>query len=176
MRKESISLMGFMGCGKTTLGKKLARKLNWEFVDVDAKIVEKLNMPITDIFTKYGEEEFRILENKMLKEFIDRSNVVISTGGGAPCFHDNLEMLKEHTLSLYIQLSPKALIQRLTQGETQKRPLLQGLNADEMLSFIESKLAERESYYLQADIILNQINNHPNEVIEIIKAYYDRHS
>lgn len=176
MKMKSVSLMGFMGSGKTTLGKKLSNKLGWEFIDLDAYLVEKTGKTIEDYFAQYGEQSFRELEHKCLLELVGREQVIISTGGGTPCYFNNLDILKAHTLSIYIQLPPKALFQRLIQSDQNKRPLIKGLSPDELLSFIEEKLDQREPFYKQAHITLNNLNNHPNDVLDLLNAYYDRNS
>ena len=119
-----IFLIGFMGCGKSTLGKKLALKLGYTFVDIDKEIERMVNMSISEYFQKHGEEAFRELESSALKTINLPENSIIATGGGAPCFFDNLQWMNENGTTIYLSLSPKALAKRL-ENDTEQRPVLQ---------------------------------------------------
>lgn len=160
-RGKHIFLCGFMGCGKSTHGKKIARLLKMSFVDLDKYIQEKENKTIQFIFDHEGETEFRKLESHYLNEIINSdSGSVISLGGGTVCFNSNLNIIKEKGILVYIQMPPEALSDRL-QNSKQKRPLLKNITSENLLSFIREKLKERDEYYLQADIIINGIDlNH----------------
>jgi shikimate kinase len=131
-------LVGFMGCGKTTWSRKLAAKLGYEFIDLDHVLEEHV-----------GESAFRQMESDLLKHTEYPENVVISTGGGLPCFFDNMDWMNANGVTLYVKLSPKTLADRLESSKT-IRPVLQGRKGDELVEFITGKLAERESFYLQA--------------------------
>ncbi|RYD93043.1 MAG: shikimate kinase [Sphingobacteriales bacterium] len=144
-----IFFVGFMGCGKTTWGRKLAAHLGYTFIDLDHVLEEKAGMRIADYFSSFGEDAFRQLETSVLKETEYPDNTVISTGGGLPCFFDNMQWMNAHGKTAYIRLSPKTLAQRLESSKTE-RPVLQGKKGDELVAFITGKLAERENYYLQA--------------------------
>jgi len=147
-----IFLIGFMGCGKTTLGRKLASRLGYEFMDLDHILEAQAGMSIADYFSNFGEAAFRQLESDVLKQTKYPEHAVISTGGGLPCFFDNMEWMNAHGTSLYIQLSPKTLADRL-EHEKMKRPLLQDKHGDALIAFIEDKLTEREFFYKQASIV-----------------------
>lgn len=168
MKKDKIFLLGFMGCGKSTFGKKLALKLNWNFIDLDDYIEEKEGERIVDIFKHRGEAYFRGLETKAVEATAKMKRTIISTGGGTPCFNNNIESINSLGLSVYIKLSPIVLKKRLL-NETNKRPLLSGLNEDELLTFIVSKLAEREGDYLKSEIIFNFNEDAVPNFIEKIK-------
>lgn len=168
-----------MGSGKTTLGRKLARALDLEFVDLDALIVSRAGRSIPEIFAAEGEAGFRALEAEVLRSLKpaaggggafsagDRPfSAVVSVGGGTPCFHDNMAWMNAHGRTIYLQLSPAALWRRLEQSNVQKRPVLQGLRGEALRTFIEEKLAEREPYYLQAHYTIDQLNDKVPEVIE----------
>lgn len=146
-----------MGCGKTTLGKKLANKLAYAFVDLDHEIETKINMTIAEYFAKNGENAFRKLERDILQGFEYQENTVVSTGGGMPCFFDNLAWMNKNGTTVYIKMDAKALSKRLEGGKDQ-RPLLKDLDETGMIHFIETKLAEREPFYNQAKIIVNGVN------------------
>ncbi|RCH53781.1 shikimate kinase [Mucilaginibacter hurinus] len=155
--KDLIFFVGFMGCGKTTWGRKLAAHLQYSFVDLDHALEEKAGMSIADYFSSYGEHAFRKLESSVLKETLYPAKTVISTGGGVPCFFDNMEWMNAHGKTVYIKLSPKTLAGRLENSKTE-RPVLQGKKGDELVAFITAKLAEREGYYEQAEYIVNGID------------------
>jgi shikimate kinase len=152
-----IFLIGFMGSGKTTLGRKLAPRLGYEFIDLDHTVEAQEGMTIAEYFSKFGEEAFRRLESKVLRQTPYPANAVISTGGGLPCFFDNMEWMNNHGKTIYIKLSPKTLADRL-QKEKDKRPVLREHKGDDLVAFIEGKLHERDGFYNQASIITDGLN------------------
>jgi len=152
-----IFLIGFMGCGKSTLGKKLAAKMSYEFIDLDHQLEKELGMSIGQYFSEHGEAAFREQEKKILQGYAYPGNVVVATGGGAPCYFDNMDWMNQNGTTVYISLAPAALAKRLESGKD-KRPLLKDLTEEEMIAFIEGKLAEREEFYQAAQIIANGIN------------------
>jgi shikimate kinase len=156
-----------MGSGKTTLGKKLARALNRPFVDADAAIEAQTGQSISEIFETYGEAHFRLLETQWIEQLQIDSPAVIATGGGMPCFNDNLQKLKEKGIVLYLQRPAKELFQRLKNAKT-KRPLLDSMTDDEMLAFIEGKLSEREVFYLEADLVLSREEQELQGLLRVI--------
>jgi shikimate kinase len=162
-----IFLVGFMGCGKTSWGRKLSADLEYDFIDLDHVLEAKAGMTIAEYFAANGEEAFRKLESEILKETQYPENAVVSTGGGLPCFFDHMDWMNSHGQTLYIQLSPKALANRLENAKT-PRPVLQGKKGDELVEFIEHKLAERENYYLQATHIISGIDMSVKSLREVI--------
>jgi len=152
-----IFLIGFMGCGKTTLGRKLAARLGYEFIDLDHVLEAQAGMTIAQYFSTHGEDTFRKLESEVLKHTNYPEHAVISTGGGLPCFFDNMQWINEHGRSVYIQLSPKTLADRL-EHEKITRPLLRDKHGDALIAFIGDKLAEREPFYKQATIVANGLS------------------
>lgn len=155
---ENIFLSGFMGSGKTTLGKKLAQLLRINFVDLDKYIEQKCNKSISQLFIQEGEEAFRIIEQQCLIEVLNNhQRSVISLGGGTVCFFDNLDKVKQSGLLIYLQLPAKVLAERIKKSKT-IRPLLQNLKADELITTIDTKLKNRQSFYEQAHIITNGLN------------------
>lgn len=171
--EKPIFLIGFMGSGKTTMGKKLAKRLERSFVDMDHVIVDRIGMSIPEYFKQYGEDKFRKLEQEVLKEQTD-PNSVVSTGGGSPCYFDNMDWILANGLAIYLNLSAKALHVRLQQSNIASRPALQGFTGDELLKFIEDKLAERAPYYQRAPIKVDQFNNNVENIYQIIKAHRDK--
>lgn len=143
-----------MGAGKTTLGKAFARDLNIPFVDLDWYIEERFHKTVSELFAEKGEAGFREIERNMLHEVAEFENVVISTGGGAPCFYDNMEYMNKHGITVFLEASPEILLKRLRVA-TQSRPILQGKTDDELYQFIIEKLEERMKYYSQAQHVFN---------------------
>lgn len=152
-----IFLIGFMGSGKTTSGKRLATALNFKFFDLDHQLADVTGMSIPSYFEAHGEDAFRILERETLQTFHYPSDCVISTGGGTPCFFDNMEWMNENGLTVFINMPPLALAKRL-EGGKQKRPLLKDLDQTGMIQFITEKLEDRLPFYNKARIIINGIN------------------
>jgi shikimate kinase len=144
-----------MGSGKTTIGKMLANRLNYSFVDMDARIEEQQFKSINDIFNEVGENEFRVLEKKCLHEVAEFTNVIISTGGGAPCFFDNINYMNSKGLTIYLKLTTEELAIRLESFKVNKRPLLANKNANELRQFIADGLLKREPFYNQATLSLH---------------------
>lgn len=167
---KPIFLVGFMGSGKTTWGKKIAQALHIPFIDLDHDIVAHIEMSIPEYFALHGEQRFRELESQFLKKQFGK-DAVISTGGGTPCFYDNMEWIKHNGLSLYLYHTPKSLYARLSQSDVNKRPVLKGLSNESLLAFIESKLQERKRYYEQAHIKFEQIHTPLEEIIDLIHQH-----
>ncbi|MBL1409831.1 shikimate kinase [Sphingobacterium faecale] len=165
-----IFIVGFMGSGKTTLGKKIAAAMGRPFVDLDHEIVAHIGMSIPEYFNMHGEIHFRVLESEFLKKQKGK-NAIISTGGGTPCFFDNMQWIVENGIALYLQHSPKSLWSRLSKSDVNKRPVLKGLNGDELLTFIETKLEERIPFYSQAQVSVDQIQTSLEEVVQQLKHY-----
>lgn len=152
-----IFLIGYMGSGKTTVGRLLASKLGYGFIDMDLHIEEKQFKSVSQLFAEKGEDEFRLLEQQSLHEVAEFENVVISTGGGVPCFFDNMDYMNSHGLTVYLKLSPSQLAERLEASRAGKRPLLAGRKGDELLQFIVAGLAVREPFYKQATLSVSGI-------------------
>jgi shikimate kinase len=166
-----IFLIGFMGCGKSTVGKILARKLELEFVDTDTIIEDLFKTPISEYFNFLGEKKFRETERKTLEEVIKHDDLVVSTGGGLPCFNNNIDVMNESGLTIYLKLSPAALFHRLISSK-RKRPLLAGMNAEELKAYIETKLNEREEYYNNAKLIYSGESVNYDLFIEEVKKQF----
>ena len=143
-----------MGAGKTTVGKVLARKLNIEFFDLDWYIEARFRMKIPQIFAEKGEGEFRRLEQLMLHEVAEMEDVVISCGGGTPCFFDNMEFINRQSESFYLKASPEVLKTHLLMAKT-PRPLIIGKTPEQLIEYITESLAEREKFYLKAKHIID---------------------
>lgn len=149
-----IFLVGFMGAGKTTLGRKLARKLELKFIDLDREIEKKFQKSVVEIFTSDGEEQFRAMELDVLNLFLKSDNYVMATGGGTPCFGNVMETLNNFGTTLYVKSLPEILANRLSNAYIE-RPLLRNKTPEEMLEFVNKTLGEREPVYSRAHFTLN---------------------
>lgn len=149
-----IILIGYMGAGKTTIGKALARQLNVDFCDLDWFIEERYHRTIQQIFDEKGEAGFREIERNMLHEVAEFENIIISCGGGTPCFFDNIEFMNSKAKTVYLKASPETLFQHLKMGKNE-RPLLKDKSDEELMQFITSSLAKREPFYSKANYIFD---------------------
>lgn len=151
-----IFLIGFMGSGKTHWGKLLAEKLQLPFFDLDTVITEKENKTISDIFSDKGEEYFRYKEKEVLEELVkENDNFIVSSGGGTPCFFNNIKFMKKNGKVVWLNTSIDILKQRLLK-ERVSRPLIRNIGEDQLKSYIIRKLGERKLYYEQADVMVNE--------------------
>jgi shikimate kinase len=156
VKNQIIYIIGFMGSGKSTAGKELASLLGWAFIDLDKRIEEYTGNTIPEIFSQKGETYFRDVETQLLRNPQSQTNTVISTGGGTPCHSDNMDFMLGTGLTLYLKLTPKDLKSRLSESKGD-RPLIKDLNQEELLHFIEKKLAYREQWYDRSDIIIDGV-------------------
>ena len=168
-RQRKIYIIGFMGSGKTTAGKKLAALLGWTFADLDKMIIQKTGLPIPGIFSEHGEAFFRKTESEVLREPGSETNVVISTGGGTPCHDENMDYMLATGLTVYLKLTPPQLVSRLS-GSSTERPLIKGLDKEGLLKFIEQKLAQREQFYSKAEIVVDGIDLDINRLLFEVKS------
>lgn len=163
-----IFLIGFMGSGKTTHGRKLASHLKVDFIDLDEVFERQNKRTIANYFEVFGEEKFRQAESALLKNTVYPENAIISTGGGLPVFFDNLDWMKQHGKVVYLQVPPKVIAARLSKAKTE-RPLLQHKTGKALLEFITAKLAEREPTYLKAQVVANGVGVTPRKLVDLLK-------
>lgn len=162
-----IFLTGFMGSGKTYTGKRLAEALGYDFYDLDTLIEEQEGCKIAAIFEEKGEARFREIEQQTLHRTADEVNVVISCGGGTPCFFDNMEWMNARGVTIWLN-PPVELVLRRLQRKPHKRPLLAGLETDEQWhEFIERKLEERRPFYSLAQIVYTQPSEETDAAIDL---------
>ena len=149
---STIVIVGFPGAGKSTIGRKLADKLNMTFIDLDLYIEDKYHTSIPLLFQKYGESAFRTLEYAALQEVINTENAVIATGGGTACHEKAMSLINAHTHSVYLKLTEDQFVDHLLHSK-KKRPLTNHLSEPELREYVRKNLAAREPYYLQAQEI-----------------------
>lgn len=147
-----LYIIGFMGVGKTTIGKELALKHNINFIDTDKEIEKKSNNSILNIFQEHSESHFRELESITLKEISEDS--IVACGGGLPIYNNNMELIKKSGLSIYLKASEKEIFNRLKR-DLKNRPLLKNKSNKEIENFIQETLTEREKFYKMADYIID---------------------
>ena len=164
---ERIYLLGMPGSGKSSIGKKLARCLQWDFCDLDDLIEQKLGMPIRDVFAQEGEDFFREEERKTLRETILRKQCVIALGGGTPCFFDNMDWILAYGFSLYLKAEPRFLLSRINKQPGQ-RPLFAGMDEQQTLQTLENQLQVREPYYSRSNVAVPAINANPEVLLNAI--------
>ncbi len=170
---KRIILIGYMGAGKTTLGKELARVTGRPFYDLDQYIESRTHMTIPQIFAERGEAGFREIEKNMLHEVAEFEDVILSCGGGTPCFSDNMDYLNRQGETVFLRAMPHVLKEHLLMGGS-RRPLIQGKSPDELIGFIEENLQKRLPFYSKAKHIIDidvihtqeQINNYANLINE----------
>ena len=164
-----LFLIGYMGCGKSSLGKKLAKRADFEFVDMDSIIEQREGAPIADIFHYAGEEYFRNTERAVIEELGEADgNYVISTGGGVPAWKDNMERMNTIGSTVYLRRTAQQIASRLSPHGRQKRPKLRGLNDEELVEFMTKNMAEREPFYSKATHVIECASYSDEEIIEII--------
>lgn len=171
---ERVYLIGYMGCGKTTIGKRLAKSLGWDVIDMDSRIESRYRKTIPDIFASEGEESFRKKERFILEELSSLENVVVSTGGGAPCFFDNIDVMNSSGLCVYIRMTPEALAARLKNAKA-NRPLLKDKTEAELANFIKEQLEKRRAFYEQARYVIDNDNGTPEEAAAKIAELLNVH-
>ena len=156
-------LLGFMGAGKTTIG----RLLDPAFADMDALLVRRLEMPIVDYFTRYGEESFRLQESLLLQELLDGQSSVIATGGGIVLKPENRELLKKNPCNIYLRIDFDHLYQRLAADPATKRPLFLNKKPEEFRALYEQRLPLYEEV---ATHVIDVADKTPEEIVEIIRC------
>jgi len=162
-----IYLIGYMGAGKTTYGKRLARDIKYNFLDLDQKIEAEQGKTISEIFAERGEDGFRQIEREAMIQTFGLENTIVATGGGTPCFFDNMQLLNQHGATLYIELKPKELVWNLINSH-KERPLLRDKTYEELVAYIEETLQKRLPYYTQARYVVNGIGITSQKMIEAL--------
>lgn len=146
---KPLFIIGYMGSGKTTFGKALSAATGLQFIDLDFYIEQRFHATVREIFAQHGEEGFRKIERDMLREVAEIDDVIVSCGGGTPCFFDNMDFMNEHGNTLWLCATKESLFSRLIR-KREKRPLLAGHTDEEIREIIDSQLKAREPYYSKA--------------------------
>ncbi|MBO4614160.1 MAG: shikimate kinase [Bacteroidales bacterium] len=162
-----IFLVGFMGAGKSVIGRRLAKSLNISFYDLDEEIESRYKMSVTSIFQKYDEACFRKLETTVLESFSEKDNYVLSCGGGTPCFGNNMALLNSLGTTIYIKLPAEKLAGRIA-NSFHKRPLTEGKSEAELASYVRETLNVREPFYSMAQITVAGSETDKDELVEKI--------
>ena len=164
-----IFLIGFMGSGITTIGRQLSAKLGYRFLDMDEEIQNQFHLKVSQIFEKYGEQGFRQAEKELISKTREYEDIVISTGGGAPCFFNNLDTMNLLGITIYLKTEPKTLSKRL-KGSQQNRPLLKDKTEAELLQYVKDKLVEREPFYKKAKHTIEAIDIKVQDIITVLSS------
>ena len=151
---KRIILIGYMGAGKTPIGKALSKELGATFYDLDWYIESRMRKTVAQIFAERGEEGFRKMEHSMLHEVAEFENVIISCGGGTPCFFDNMDYLNQQGLTVYLKADPEVLYNHLLMGKVE-RPLIKSNSPELLITFIRQQLEKREPFYTKAKYTLD---------------------
>ena len=166
----NIYLIGFMGSGKTNMGRLISNQLEYKFCDLDEMFEERYHFTVGHFFETFGEAEFRKIERNLLLSTVNFSQSVISTGGGTPCFFENIDFIKQNGLSVYFRLTAPQLISRLKQSK-KPRPLIRNFQGEELDKQIITLLEHREPFYLKADLIIDGFNTSAPEISRTIRNY-----
>lgn len=168
---ERFFMVGYMGCGKSTLGRRLARRLGIPFVDTDSLVERHEGASVADVFHYEGEQRFREVEREVLERAIaDYPSAVISTGGGLPVWRDNMACMNAAGHTVYLRRSAENIARRLSPYGRQKRPRLRGLDDEQLVRFMRQDMADREPFYRQAGLILECDSLSDAELVERIVA------
>jgi shikimate kinase len=167
-----IYLIGYMGSGKSTLGKGLASELGIAWMDLDSEIESRYKISIPNFFNKYGETAFRDVEHKLLTEISTFPDLVVSTGGGVPCFHNNMELMNQTGYTIYLHATPELILTRIG-PYAWKRPLFQKMDGTDIIEKITQHLASRKMYYEQAKLTIDATKPDIGELTKIILANFE---
>ncbi len=166
-----LFLVGYMGCGKSTIGRKLSAKIGCDMVDTDHLIEEREGLSIAEIFEKMGEAHFRELERDVLKELIAQGDsCIVSTGGGLPLFGDNMELMNTAGLTVYLHRTAENIASRLSSAGRQRRPKLRGLSDEELVEFMSKNIAERYPTYMKANCVVEAVPMSDDEILEYVES------
>ena len=163
-----IILIGYMGSGKTTVGKALSKDTGMMFYDLDWYIESRMRKTVSQIFAERGEEGFRQIEHNMLHEVAEFEDVIISCGGGTPCFFDNMDYLNQQGDVVYLKATPETLYKHLMMAKVE-RPLLKGKNPEELIAYITEHLQERAPFYEKArhTLDVNVLDNYDKIAVSV---------
>lgn len=162
-------LIGYKSSGKTTLGKKLANKLNMQFIDLDEYIEDKENKSIPELYTNLGEKKFREMEGKALNDIVEKDHLVISTGGGTPCHCDNMNIMQSKGITIYLKIAEDVLVHRLKIAASNNRPIVKGKTKEEIQKYVNDLKTKCEHHYTRADYIIEGRNLNVHDILNVIQ-------
>ncbi|MDX2196264.1 MAG: shikimate kinase [Cytophagales bacterium] len=163
-----IFLVGLLGSGKSTLGKQLARHLKYNYIDTDLVIAQNEGKTVDEIFSTAGESHFRTLEANLIKQLVTNDDIVVSTGGGLPCFHDNMAVMNAAGITIFIDTALDTIVDRLyNQPNKEQRPMLKGLNKTEINTLINTLHKQRLTFYKEAKFTISGKNVELKHLIPI---------
>ena len=165
-----IFLIGFMGAGKSSQAKKLAARLNFESIDLDELIEKTVKQSISEIFKISGEQHFRKIESETLRALSEKQNAVIATGGGTPCFFDNMQWMNEKGITVYLKIHPGTVYHRIAPSKS-KRPLISHMNDADLMEYIMETMIERAPFYNQAKIQMSGLNLKTEDLVSALKPF-----
>ena len=164
-----LYLIGYMGSGKSKVGSELAAKISYPFTDMDDLFEERYRISVLDFFRRYDEATFRKLEHQLLYQTLSAENAVVSTGGGTPCFFDNMDFIKRNGISFYLRPDEATLIERLRHVK-KKRPLITEIPSEDLEGFVTSQIRTREEFYLQADHVIDGEDISADRIVKVLMA------
>lgn len=163
-----LFLVGYAGSGKSTMAKRLSRRLQLKMIDTDKRVEKLEGATIADIFYYQGEEYFREAERRALESVESEGDVIVATGGGLPTWGDNMAWMREHGVVVYLRRSAEQILSRLSDYGREKRPMFRGKSDEELIEFMREQMAERERYYSEADITIECTALSDDDVVEKI--------
>jgi len=164
-----IFLIGYMASGKSTVAKKLAKKLGLEAVDLDKEIERSAKMSIPEIFKSEGEKAFRKREQSELRKWLEKDDYVMACGGGTPCFFESMDEMNGAGTTVYLQMTAKAVVDRVMSSK-EERPILKGLSEEKMLKKVDFQIGKREPFYSRAKLTVNGVNLDVDALAEELKS------
>jgi shikimate kinase len=172
MKLPHLVLIGLPGSGKSTLGRALLQLLpQYQFIDTDTEIEKRLGKTVPSIFEEDGEASFRLKEQEVIRDLLfSEAPLIVATGGGLPCFHQNMDFINEKAISIYINPDDTELTRRLQNSNRSQRPMLLNKSDEEILKFVQAKRQERETYYKLARITLSGNNLKAQDIFTSIGA------
>lgn len=162
-----IFLVGYMGCGKSTLGRQMAREMGYEFLDTDELVEKAAGAEVSEIFARKGEAAFRAMERKAVESLKGKKNAVVSTGGGLPCFGDNMALLNELGFTVFLDVPIDTLVSRISKTGS-KRPLVAQKSERELEAFVKESLSVREPFYKQATMTVSGRSVRASDIVQLI--------
>ncbi len=170
-----VFLVGYMGCGKSTIARKLSTRIGWEWADTDHMIEDQMGMSVGEIFENMGEESFRAMERDVVLGLVERGdNLVISTGGGLPLWGNNMELMDRAGLTVYLCRSAQNIASRLSPAGRAKRPKIKDLSDDELVEYMSRNILERDLTYRQARMVIEATKLSDRSILNIIEERINR--